>query len=141
MKIRALFAAMLLLAFATANLDAQTPQWATLPSPPAASRYDDLFFVSPQIGWAVHPYNTPGGWATTYEQGRIWKTTDGGDNWTLQLDSMHIYFRCIGFADTLHGWVCALGTFHDSIDQYYDTTTLMLETSDGGTTWQTPDKN
>ncbi len=147
MKIRALFAFILLLAFATSNLDAQTPQWTTLPMPPAAVRYDDCFFITPDIGWSIHPFNIPYGTDTTTEQGRIWKTTDAGASWILQLDSSHMYFRSIGFADSLHGWVGNLGYFYDSVDPVYDSlnklydSTLMYETTDGGNSWQSCEKN
>jgi photosystem II stability/assembly factor-like uncharacterized protein len=128
---------------------AQTPKWTTLPMPPAAVRYDDCFFITPEIGWAIHPYNpfTVTGTDTITYQGRIWKTTDGGNSWTLQLDSCHMYLRAVGFADSLHGWATSLGwnSVPDSLYNYYDSiyhhldTTLMIETSDGGRTWQRAD--
>lgn len=117
--------------------------------PPAAVRYDDCFFLTPEMGWAIHPYNfdVVTGTDTTTYQGRIWKTTDGGDSWTLQLDSCHMYLRAVGFADSLHGWATNLGwnPVPDSLYHYYDSlyhhndTTLMIETSDGGKTWQKAD--
>ena len=86
MKITTLLADILVLAFASVNLGAQTPKWTTLPNPPAAVRYDDCFFITPEMGWAIHPYNfdVVAGTDTLTYQGQIWKTTDGGNSWTLQ---------------------------------------------------------
>jgi photosystem II stability/assembly factor-like uncharacterized protein len=148
MKIKFFLTNILFLILTVMEGGAQTPKWTTLSMPPAAVRYDDCFFVTPEIGWAVHPYNPAVLTGTdTTQQGRIWKTTDGGNSWTLQLDSSHIYFRSIGFADSLHGWVGNLGNNspHDSLYRYYDSiyhwddSTLLLETTDGGSTWQSSD--
>src|SRR5436305_1886211 len=103
MKTKISLTNILFLILAAAEVSAQTPKWTTLPMPPSAIRYDDCFFITPEIGWAIHPFNIPYGSDTTFQQGRIWKTTDAGTSWTLQLDSSHMYFRSIGFADSLHG--------------------------------------
>src|ERR1043165_4583379 len=143
---KAPFVSLLILFFAV-HSNAQTITWKTLPSPPAAVRYDDIYFATPEIGWAIHPYNLPYDTDTTIHQGRIYKTTDGGITWALQLDSCHMYLRSIGFADSLHGWATSLGwnDIHDSLYNYYNSiyhledSTLMIETTDGGKTWQRAD--
>lgn len=77
---------------------AQTGTWMLLPnSPETPDRFDDIYFVSDSTGWAVN------------SQGKIYKTTDAGDSWQLQLNA-NVYFRAVefinadtGFAGTLDG--------------------------------------
>lgn len=123
--------------FCVTNIFAQTPTWSwkTLSDPPEARfRFNDIFFINPAIGWAILPHDN---WNDTATFGRIYKTTDGGNSWTIQLDSSRNHFRCVGFVDSLHGWVFSLGG-----DEYYDSlgydTTLLFETTDGGASWFAP---
>lgn len=81
---------------------------------------DDLFFISPSTGWVLNNnYNDPPEWP-----GEIWKTTDGGETWALQL-TLNQYLRSIGFADSLTGW---MGTISD-------TSKVLYRTTDGGESW------
>lgn len=78
-------------------------------------RFDDVFFLNENLGWAANGYYSG-----------VYKTTDGGTNWTLQttgamLGGTH-YFRNIEFLDENIGF---LGTLNQ---KFYKTT-------DGGTTW------
>jgi photosystem II stability/assembly factor-like uncharacterized protein len=78
-------------------------------------RFDDVFFLNENLGWAANGYYSG-----------VYKTTDGGTNWILQttggiLGSAH-YFRNIEFLDENIGF---LGTLNQ---KFYKTT-------DGGTTW------
>ncbi len=93
--------------------------WITLPSAPVNSRHDDGFFINEYLGWVVG-------------RGTIWKTTNGGDSWTKQLDKGDIYFRSIGFLDSLTGVAGNLGTneFGGQTD-----TNLIYRTTNGGNTW------
>ena len=61
----------LTLAFCPA-LFAQTADWETLPNAPFVSRFNDVFFATPEIGWIVNG------------DGEIYRTTDGGAGWQLQ---------------------------------------------------------
>jgi photosystem II stability/assembly factor-like uncharacterized protein len=92
------------------------PIWRKTNLPPEAAsafRSDDLWFVDPDVGWAVN------------SNGQILKTTDGGDCWRIQAQ-IHgpSYLRSVAFGDHLHGWVGRMypcgGLFH---------------TSDGGENW------
>lgn len=78
-------------------------------------RFDDVFFLNENLGWAANGYFSA-----------VYKTIDGGTNWTLQttgamLGSSH-YFRNIEFLDENIGF---LGTLNQKI----------YKTTDGGTTW------
>ncbi|HMI06526.1 MAG TPA: YCF48-related protein [Flavobacterium sp.] len=80
-------------------------------------RFDDVFFLNDNLGWAAN-----GAYAAIY------KTTDGGVNWNLQLSEQtaelpgNYYFRNIEFLDENIGFV---GTLNGK----------FLKTTDGGTTW------
>ncbi|MEO8150482.1 MAG: YCF48-related protein [Bacteroidia bacterium] len=91
---------------------AQTPGWNYLPNAPTAfgaARFDDIYFVNPDVGWAVNG------------DGQIFKTADGGTNWTLQLSTSD-YFRSVEFLNADTGFAGTLS------QEFYQTT-------DGGTTW------
>ncbi|HKI77336.1 MAG TPA: YCF48-related protein [Ignavibacteriaceae bacterium] len=76
-----------------------------------AARFDDISFVNPSLGWVAN------------SSGQIYKTTDGGNSWTQQLQ-ISGYFRSIKFADSLNGWA---GTLNQ--------TQLLFHTVDGGDHW------
>jgi hypothetical protein len=89
-------------------------------SPQNGQKQDDIFMLSPQMGYAVNG------------SGRIFRTTDGGLSFTKLLDQPGTYFRCIGFTDSLHGFAGNIGTnyFPGVTDQ-----TPLYETQDGGASW------
>jgi photosystem II stability/assembly factor-like uncharacterized protein len=121
-----------ILAFA-GQVRAQQIMWKTLSLPIAsAGRYDDIFFISPQVGWAIDGGHVDG---QSPVLGRIYKTIDGGTTWNLQFDSALNYLRSIRFVDSLHGWVGTLGL---DIFAIHDTT-ILYETTDGGATWLVAD--
>lgn len=78
-------------------------------------RFDDIFFINENLGWAAN-----GAYAAVY------KTTDGGATWTTQVTEQSLggnyYFRNIEFLDENIGF---LGTLNN----------LFLKTNDGGTNW------
>ena len=78
-------------------------------------RFDDVFFINDNIGWAAN-----GAYAAVY------KTIDGGATWTTQVTEQSLggnyYFRNIEFLDENIGF---LGTLNN----------LFLKTNDGGNNW------
>ena len=78
-------------------------------------RFDDVFFLNENIGWAANGFHA-----------EIYKTLDGGLNWTKQLEGNDLgtglYFRNVEFLDESIGF---LGTFQGK----------FFRTLDGGITW------
>ena len=97
--------------------------WKVLASSPSSAsfRHDDLFFINQDTGWVCNV------------DGKIYKTLNGGNSWTTQLNQPNTSFRCIGFANSLNGWAGNLGTgsWSPTID-----TLPLYSTNDGGSTWQ-----
>ncbi|SCY42014.1 YCF48-related protein [Flavobacterium caeni] len=109
-----------LMLLAVCSLSAQ-PEWHALESAPENTnnqRFDDVFFLTETLGWAAN-----GSAAAVY------KTTDGGENWTLQVAEQtpqlpgNYYFRNIEFLNENIGF---LGTLQNN---------KFLKTTDGGATW------
>jgi photosystem II stability/assembly factor-like uncharacterized protein len=59
-------------------------------------RYDDIWFISPEVGWAVN------------SAGQILHTEDGGKSWPPQHTESETYLRCISFSGPTDGWVGAI---------------------------------
>ncbi|TPV34115.1 T9SS type A sorting domain-containing protein [Paucihalobacter ruber] len=78
-------------------------------------RFDDVFFLDENTGWAANGFFAA-----------VYKTTDGGETWQTQLTESDLggafYFRNIEFLDDQNGF---LGTLNN----------LLLKTTDGGNTW------
>lgn len=90
--------------------------WTTFSYPPSngTGRYDDIFFLNENLGWAAKGGN-----------GAVFKTTNGGATWTQQTVSAatNQYYRNIEFLNENIGF---LGTLNND----------FYKTTDGGTTWQ-----
>ncbi len=73
------------------------------------------------------------GWACGYS-GKIIHTSDGGENWALQNSPTTYYLNSIFFVDSLQGWAAGgtSGTFPSYIH-----TRIILNTTNGGATWNT----
>ena len=68
------------------TLGAQS-MWQTMPnifSNPNGQRFDDVFFLNENLGWAANGYYA-----------RIYKTTNGGLDWVEQLNENNIPFTFI----------------------------------------------
>ena len=73
-------------------------------------RFDDVFFLNDNLGWAANGYYAA-----------VYKTTDGGVTWNEQVNSSELgggfYFRNIEFIDENIGFLGTLnGTFFSTID-------------------------
>jgi len=114
------------------NTEAQL-SWETLPNAPRYVRFDDVFFLNPDLGWTVRPANLYGN-SSWY--GQIYRTRDGGESWQLLKDSSPTYYRSIGFADSLTGWIGNLGDTSrvNNIPTTTDTIPLYF-TTNGGNSW------
>lgn len=67
------------------------PRWISTPAP-LAGRYDDIWFLNEQLGWAVNG------------NGQILKTDDGGAFWQPQFHDPTVYFRSVVMANSQTGW-------------------------------------
>jgi photosystem II stability/assembly factor-like uncharacterized protein len=86
--------------------------WRKTNAPVSSSRTDDIWFASPDTGWAVN------------SNGQILRTDDGGNNWTIQHQDDSVYLRCVGFAGTNIGWAGSISG-----------TSRLFKTADGGANW------
>ncbi|MBR9847076.1 MAG: T9SS type A sorting domain-containing protein [Algicola sp.] len=84
-------------------------------SNPNGQRFDDVFFLNENVGWAANGFYAA-----------VYKTTDGGLNWTEQLNETDIpgnyYFRNIEFLNEDIGFI---GTLNGTV----------FKTIDGGVNW------
>lgn len=73
---------------------AQSYSWYRIPnSPYTTARFEDISFINGSTGWLIHPY------------GVIYRTLDGGYNWTKQ-DSIGIgTFTEVDFVNESTGWI------------------------------------
>ncbi|WP_298156874.1 YCF48-related protein [Flavobacterium sp.] len=107
---------LLILASSIASAQLEWTAFSNVYSNENDQRYDDVFFLNENIGWAANGYYA-----------KVYKTVDGGENWTLQLDYTNpagsAYFRNIEFLNENLGFV---GTLNN----------LFLKTADGGASWE-----
>lgn len=88
--------------------------WRQTTAPVVSRRYDDIWFLDANVGWAVN------------SNGQILHTTDGFRTEPIvQLHDPTIYWRCIAFANTARGWA---GTLTEGRP--------LFDTIDGGRTWR-----
>jgi photosystem II stability/assembly factor-like uncharacterized protein len=107
--------------FSLANTSSFSQDWKKLDGAPTfRGKQDDIYFVNEKTGWYVNG------------SGKIYKTTNGGTLWKQITDMPGTFFRCIGFIDTLVGFVGNIGT--EYFPNVKDTTPLY-KTKDGGNTW------
>lgn len=93
----------------------QTPQWRNLQNSPffPNDRMEDVYFLNENTGWSV-----------LYNIGKVFKTTNGGNNWDTLFTLPGGSFRSIGFFDSQIG---ILGTLNE------DSNLVLFRTTNGGT--------
>lgn len=118
----ALFASTLALSFiiSAVSQEASTPQWRTLATESYPKKRDDIVFTDALTGF----YGTGAG--------KLFRTQDGGQSWSLIWSKPGTFIRSLGFIDTKHGFLGNLGTGLGSTTD----ATPLYETKDGGVTWE-----
>lgn len=105
--------------FAGVPLLLYAQSWETLSNAPVTQRHNDVYFVSPDTGWAVSG------------AAEIHRTNDGGRTWTRQFFQSESHLRSVGFLDARRGFAGNVGQGEfGTTDQ-----TALYETDDGGETW------
>jgi photosystem II stability/assembly factor-like uncharacterized protein len=68
------------------------------------------------------------------EQGQVFKTTDGGENWKIEtpITADNIDYYDVWFADKEHGWIAG----YQVLVAGESGRPVLLETVDGGTSWK-----
>ncbi len=105
--------------YPTANFAPEPPSYRNFPEQKNDARLNDVCFVSPTQGWAVG------------DRGTIWRTTDGGNDWTLAETPTDANLFAVSFLDENYGLAVGgrvLPTSHAGQG-------VVLRTIDGGKTW------
>lgn len=95
--------------------------WVKLPTEPYRGKQDDVVFVDAMTGWYGNGL------------GRLFRTTDGGQTWTKQMDRPGTFVRALGFVVAQLGFLGNIGP--DYFPGVTDTTPLY-RTRDGGASWE-----
>ena len=91
--------------------------WKVCNAPVFANRVDDLFMLDTQTGYAASG------------DGKIVKTTDGGNNWVTLAQDPTVYCRSVEFINTKKGFVGGFPVGGNN------GTNIFRRTTDGGATW------
>lgn len=96
------------------------PAWRQLNTEPYRGKQDDISFVNPDLGWYGNG------------AGKLYRTNDGGETWSLAWERPGTFIRALGFVDAQNGFLGNVGT------NYYPGVTdthPLYRTRDGGVTW------
>ena len=98
-----------------------SPAWVKLPTEPYRGKQDDVYFVDETTGWYGNG------------AGKLFRTTDGGQSWTRQLERPGTFVRALGFVDGSLGFLGNIGPdyFPDVSDPV-----PLYRTRDGGESWE-----
>jgi photosystem II stability/assembly factor-like uncharacterized protein len=87
-----------------------------------AAAPNDLFFIDSQTGWICG------------DSGKVIKTTNGGDTWTLYQTSTNYPLNTIKFIDPLTGWAAGGMPYNNPLSYVYN---AVVKTTNGGVNWTT----
>lgn len=99
--------------------------WTATSAPPVSDRFDDIYFLNPDTGFAVSLDYDAG------QHGQILRTTNGGATWSPTNARTTSEYRDIAFLNNQYGFV---GTLQSSFSTPSDTV-IMYKTIDGGLNW------
>ena len=105
----------------SSSLSENKYQWKKQKTESYRGKQDDVFFSNETNGWYGNG------------EGKLYNTTNGGENWNLVASKAGTFIRCLGFLDSLHGFIGNVGT--DYFPDVKDTVPLY-ETFDGGKNWK-----
>lgn len=83
---------------------------------------NDLFFINSQTGWICG------------DSGKVIKTTNGGETWTLYQTSTNYPLNSIKFIDSYTGWAAGGTTYNNPLSYVYN---AIVKTTNGGINWAT----
>lgn len=94
--------------------------WKALATEPYPGKQDDIYFVDEFNGWYINGH------------GKLYRTRDGGQSWSLSFEKKGSFFRTIAFVDSLKGFLGTVGTgyFPNVTD-----TIALYQTDNGGKSW------
>jgi photosystem II stability/assembly factor-like uncharacterized protein len=106
------------------SIDASPPPppsvWRQLNTGPYRGKQDDISFVTPDLGWYGNG------------AGKLYRTADGGETWSLIWEKTGTFIRALGFVDADNGFLGNVGTnYYPNVSD----TTPLYRTRDGGVTW------
>ena len=107
-------------AVATRRPAASPSIWRALTTEPFRGKQDDIFFISPDVGWYGNG------------AGKLYHTVDGGETWRKIWEQPGTFIRALGFVDARRGFLGNVGT--DYYPGVTDTRPLY-RTEDGGASW------
>lgn len=110
---------------------------------PKNSRINDIYFISEKIGWINIQSDQSHVPAKKYAETWIFKTDDGGENWTKQFNQKDLQLDKIIFTNEEYGWLIGeiiprLPLDEESISKI---PAKLYYTKNGGKTWNEVSKN
>jgi photosystem II stability/assembly factor-like uncharacterized protein len=84
--------------------------WRPIALLPASDYYNGIYFTDQKHGWVIG------------NSGKVFRTTDGGENWQLRVTGSTQDFHCVAFIDDHNGWIGGKGN-------------TILHTTDAGDSW------
>lgn len=106
---------------ATASATAQNINgWRKLPTEPYRGKQDDIAFVDALTGWYGNG------------AGKLYRTLDGGETWSLAFERPGTFIRALGFATASEGYLGNVGVgYYPGVTD----TRPLYKTRDGGASW------